>query len=299
MAGEHRVFLGSTDRVHSPHLVVPRTWPDGREGLAAEWHYGPGGPPHALVVGTSGGGKTSLLRVMLLDLVTRPGRRRIVVIDGKGEGDFTMFRGQPQVAEIVQVNTLTDPESPERAVDAVRTVLAEVRTRNATLQRAQLEAWRTRRTPAYVPPPELWLVIDEWMSLLYDCRRLDSDLVGDAIQVGRLGRSTDVHLLAATQRPDSKSVEAGLPGELKAQLGARIAAVGPLGMRKVEATMAFDDADARGRIPAELGGCLLQIGNTYVPFTAPHLRNPTSADAAVTDEQRAAVWALLPAREAA
>ncbi|HEV8653270.1 MAG TPA: FtsK/SpoIIIE domain-containing protein [Actinomycetes bacterium] len=299
MPADQRAFLGWTPRQASPTLVAPRTAPDGAEGLAAVWPYGPGYAPHMLVVGTTGGGKTSAKRVILVDRVTAPGRRKVVIIDGKGGGDYTMFRGQPAVAEIVNVNPLADPESPEKAAAAVKAVLAEVRTRNAATERAQREAWATRRTPAYSAPPELWLVIDEWMSLIYQCRKLDVDLVGDAIEIGRVGRSTDTHLLIGTQRPDTKSVEAGLPGELKAQLGARVAAVGPLGLRKLEAIMAFDDAEARRLVPRELGGCLLMVGDTFVPYVTPYMPNPTSEDPSITDEQRARVWALLPAREAA
>jgi energy-coupling factor transporter ATP-binding protein EcfA2 len=299
---DQRVFLGWAAKPKPSPLTAMRDDPEtGRPHLAATWPYGPGGAPHMLVVGTTGGGKSSLLRLMLLDLVSQPGRRGLVIIDGEGAGEFTMFRRAPNVAAIVNSNEKAYPGSVRAAKQAFTSALAEIVDRNADLTRAQEEAEQTRRTPAYTPPAPLFVVVDGWMPLIYDIGRTlgakaRDEAVGDAIQAARLGRKVDVHLVFGTHRPDARSVESGLPGELKALLPCRVAAVGPLGLRKVEAEMAFDDSTVKDRVPSELGGCMLQVGNTEVAFRAPRMVNPTTADPAVDDAARAAVWRRLPRR---
>jgi len=310
---DRRVFLGWVDEAKAkPSPLLVRHGDD----WAATWPYGPGGAPHMAVVGTTGGGKSSLLRMLALGLVRLPGERGIIIIDGEGAGEFTMFRRARNVAAIVNSNEAADTGSVALADQALADVLAEVIGRNADLTRAQQQAEATRRTPDYVPPADLFVVVDGWMSLVYDIgkvlagsareqTRMRERAVGRALQIARIGRKVGVHLVLAMHRPDARSVETGLPGELKSLLGARVAAVGPLGLRKVEAEMCFDDATAGARVPRDehgngvLGGCLLQIGATEVPFKVPPQANPTSADPAVTDEQRAAVWRRLPSAAAA
>jgi len=36
------------------------------------------------------------------------------------------------------------------------------------------------------------------------------------------------------------------------------------------------------------------VGNTRVPFVAPKMVNPATVDRSVTDQERAAVWSMLP-----
>jgi FtsK/SpoIIIE family len=300
---DRRVFLGWVDeaKVKPSSLVVPRPH-NGTDHLAATWNRGAGATPHVLIVGTSGGGKSSLLRLMLLDLVRSKHKARerldLTIIDGAGAGEYTFLRSVPGV-EIINSNEDAHPGSVKLAAEALRLAQVEVVRRNAQLEKAQDEAETTRRTPSYEPPPELIVVVDEWMSMVDDFAEVLNGKAAvqakrSAKQIGRLGRKVSVHLVIATQRPDVKSDEAGLPGELKAQLGCRIAAVGQLGMLPVESMMCFGDSDTGNLAPDVLGGCVVRVGNTKVPFQAPPMVNPTTVDRSVTDADRAAVWAMLP-----
>jgi hypothetical protein len=301
----NRAFLGWVDehKVKPSSLVVPRYNPaEGREHLAATWNRSAGVSPHVLIVGATGGGKSSLVRLATLDLVRekRKARERLdlTIIDGAGAGEYTFLRSVPGV-EIINSNDDAHPGSVKVAAEALRLAIEKVITRNADLEKAQDEAERTRRTPTYEPPTELIIVIDEWMALMWDFAHIlgakaQRQAIGQAIQIGRLGRKVSTHLVIATQRPDATSDDAGLPGELKAQLGCRIAAVGPLGMLPIESLMCFGDGDTGQLAPATLGGCVMRVGNTKVPFVAPKMVDPTTVDRSVTDEERAAVWSMLP-----
>jgi hypothetical protein len=300
-----RAFLGWVDenKVKRSSLVAPRYNPaEGREHLAATWNRGAGVSPHALIVGTTGGDKASLVRLATLDLVREKRKVRerldLTIIDGAGAGEYTFLRSVPGV-EIINSNDDAHPGSVKVAAEALRLALEEVITRNAALEKAQDEAERARRTPTYEPPTEVIVVIDEWMAMMWDFAQIlgaevQRQAIGQAIQIGRLGRKVSVHLVVATQSRDAKSDDAALPGELKAQLGCRIAAVGPLGMLPVESLLCFGDADTGHAAPSVRGGCVMRVGNTRVPFIAPRMVNPTTVERSVTDEERAAVWSMLP-----
>jgi hypothetical protein len=320
---DQRVFLGQIRPEDYPKFAtkdgakwIPTTplvreW-DGQ--LAAVHDYGPGGPPHLGGWGTTGGGKSSLLRIILRGLVRKPGKRAITVIDGEGAGEFTMFRRMPGIHEIINVNPAADrlrpegePSSVERAAQAIADHLTLSVERNLEREQAAA-AWETylvdpahHQPPKYVPPAEAFLFIDGWASLCYILNRYlpkgrQMDPVEDAILIGRNGRKVDVHLGIWDQVSYAKRSkdDAGLPSELRKQLGIRIAAVGPLGMTKTECGQVFDDMDAATWIPKQLGGCLMKVGATMVPFIVPPWSNATDPSARLSADERRAAYRLLP-----
>ena len=308
---EQRIFLGRPDpnRDWSDNPLVRQVGGD----PAATWHYGPGGAPHMRIVGTTGGGKSSLLRLILRGLVRRPGNRAITVIDAEGAGEFTVFEGMPGVAQVINVNPAADrdlpdgqPTSVDRAAQAIADHLTLSVDRNRDMMQAQA-AWLRllkdpahQQAPAYVPDAETFLVIDGWGSLRYDLNRYHRaklDPVEDAVLIGRNGRKTDVHLIIADQvmYASRSKDDDGMPSRLKKQLNCSVAAVGPLGLTATEASMAFDDPSVRA--PAELGGCLMQVGATRVGFVVPDWLNATTTDPSVAIAERRAAYRLLPAPE--
>jgi hypothetical protein len=314
---DQRIFLGEIrpeDQAKVKDSPLVATW-DGK--LAAVWNFGPGGPPHLGMWGTPGGGKSSLARLILRGLVRRPGPRAITVVDGEGAGEYTVLRRMPGIAQVINVNPAADrllpdgqPTSVARAAQAI--VDHDTLSTERNLEREQAAtAWEEylvdpahRQPPKYAPPAEAFLVIDGWATLCYNLGRYlpkgqRLDPIESAILIARNGRKTDVHLVLADQVSYAKRSkdDAGLPSELKKQLGIRIAAVGQLGMTATEASMAFDELDAGGKIPREPGGCLLKVGASMVPFVVPKWDNATDPNALLTAEQRRAAYRLLPAPE--
>jgi Helicase HerA, central domain len=315
---DQRIFLGNVRpedhaKVKDSPLVAP--W-DGRP--AAVWNFGPTGPPHLGMWGTTGGGKSSLARLILRGLVRRPGQRAITIIDGEGAGEYTMFRRMPGVAQIVNMNPAADRLLPEgQATSVERAAQALIDHHDLAVERnlerdQAAEAWEEylvdpahHQPPRYVPPAEMFLFIDGWSTFCYNLnrylpRRQRLDPVEAASQYGRNGRKTDAHLVLADQVSYAKRSrdDTGLPSELKKQLGIRIAAVGRLGMTATEASMVFDDTDAGHRVPKTPGGCLLKVGAELVPFVAPKWDNATDPNASLTADERRAAYRLLPPPEA-
>jgi hypothetical protein len=309
---EQRVFLGWVDeaKVKPSPLVVP--W-DG--SLAATWPYGPGGAPHLRLVGTTGGGKSSLLRMLERGLVRRPGPRAITIIDAEGAGEHTVMEGMPGVAQVINVNPAADaklkdgePTSVERAAQAVADHLALSVERNEQRMRAQAEWLQLlkdpahHQPPAYIPPGEAFLIVDGFATLCYVLNRYSkrkADTVEDLTLTGQNGRKTDVHLVIADQvtYAQRSKDDDGMPSRLKKQLNCSVAAVGALGLTASEGRMAFDDEHAGRLIPSVPGGCLIQVGATRVPYICPEWLNATDPTARVTVAERRAAYRLLPAPE--
>ena len=135
----NRAFLVWVDeqKVKPSSLVVPRYNPaEGREHLAATWNRSAGVSPHVLIVGATGGGKSSLVRLATLDLVRekRKARERLdlTIIDGAGAGEYTFLRSVPGV-EIINSNDDAHPGSVKVAAEALRLAIEKVITRNAHL----------------------------------------------------------------------------------------------------------------------------------------------------------------------
>jgi len=126
--------------------------------------------PHALVAGTTGSGKSELLRTLVVSLAAgcSPDHLTFVLIDFKGGSAFDACARLPHCTGLV-------------------TDLADLR----------------RRGPGE-PLPRLVVVVDEFATLAAELGGFVDALVG----VAQRGRSLGVHLVLATQRPSGSISEA-------------------------------------------------------------------------------------------
>ena len=295
------------------HTNGPLVATDHKGDLVAVWPYGPGYAPHALVLGTTGGGKTNLLRYMVADLVrthaAQPGHLELALADGKGANSFLMFSYQPGVEAIVNV---PDPASdqPDPIPALVRAFHGTVQARYAAFSTAKLDALSTRRRVAYQAPPLAVLLIDEYMDWVLSLTpKVRTEMLQLLTRIGQVGREVNCRLWLAMQAPYAKATaDAGLPGLLKMQLKARIAATGTMGMDDREGLMGFDDTNFGERIEAygdnaglvgdaRKGLGMIRVARREVPFKTPYMADPLHWETA--DEAREAAWRLLPYRPTA
>ena len=134
--------------------------------------------PHTLIAGTTGAGKSVLLRTMLLSLAagTPPSAARLVLVDLKNE-DLR------PLARLKLPHVVTYAGDPEAAAQAVALVHAEKERRRDTGDR----------------PYRLILAIDELAELATSGQTMEqlSSLLA-------LGRSLQINVIAATQHPTAK-----------------------------------------------------------------------------------------------
>lgn len=168
--------------------------------------------PHVLVAGTTGSGKSELLRTIAagLALCYPPDRINVLFFDFKGGSGLSPLTGIPHC-----VGMLTDLASSqlERTIVSLR---AEVRRREQLLAASNapdLAAYRL--SPSGGPPlPQLVLIIDEFRMLVEEAPGTLTELM----RIASIGRSLGIHLIMATQRP-----QGALTADIRANVTTSIA----------------------------------------------------------------------------
>ena len=154
-----------------------------------------GDGPHALLAGTTGAGKSELLRTLVVGLAagSSPDDVTFVLIDYKGGSTFDACAELPHTVGVV---TDLDDRLAERALVSLE---AEIRRRERLLRRVgadDVDSYRMARRDEPVLP-RLVVVIDEFAAMAADLPGFLPALVG----VAQRGRSLGIHLVLATQRP--------------------------------------------------------------------------------------------------
>jgi DNA segregation ATPase FtsK/SpoIIIE, S-DNA-T family len=168
--------------------------------------------PHALVGGTTGSGKSELLRSLVAGMAAGadPDHLVFVLVDYKGGSAFDACARLPHVVGLV---TDLDEHLGQRAL---RSLEAEV-----TRRERQLRAAGAADLPAYLvagsplgPLPRLVVVVDEFAAMATEL----PDFLGALVGIAQRGRSLGVHLVLATQRP-----RGAVNADIKANTNLRIA----------------------------------------------------------------------------
>lgn len=162
--------------------------------------------PHGLIAGTTGAGKSELLRTIVLALCVSspPEQLSFVLIDYKGGAAFDRCGALPHV-----VGMVTDLDE-HLAARVLRSLDAEVRRREHVLRdlgAADLGTYRSARSRLSRGSVEaggrhprvsrLVIVVDEFAAMASELPGFLTSLVS----VAQRGRSLGMHLLLATQRP--------------------------------------------------------------------------------------------------
>ncbi len=211
--------------------------------------------PHALVAGTTGAGKSELLRTLVASAALESGPELLsfLLIDFKGGGAFDAVQGLPHVAAVV-----TDLDAGE-AGRALRSLRAELRSREHRLRAAGVSDVADLPLGSGEPMPRLVVMVDEFAVLADEL----PDFLDGLVDIARLGRSLGVHLVLATQRP------AGVvTGQIRANTNLRIC---------LRVQDAADSTDVLGRadaanLPRIPGRALMQRGDGALqPVQVAHL----------------------------
>ena len=153
--------------------------------------------PHGLIAGTTGAGKSELLRSIVggLAATLSPDELTFVLIDYKGGSAFDVCAQLPHTVGMV---TDLDEQLGSRALHCLE---AELRHRERVLRDSgvsDLDEYRTASAMQGLPPlPRLVVAVDEFATLAAEL----PDFIDRLVSIAQRGRSLGVHLLLATQRP--------------------------------------------------------------------------------------------------
>ena len=148
----------------------------------------------ALVGGTTGSGKSELLRSLIAALAANADPRQLtfLLMDFKGGAAFDACARLPHTVGMV---TDLDEALVERALRALE---AELQYRERLLRSAGADNLRAYHEREHDEPlPRLVVVIDEFAKMA----REQPELLAALVDVAQRGRTLGVHLILATQRP--------------------------------------------------------------------------------------------------
>lgn len=210
--------------LHCGPRGILRQWADEsrRKELKAVLGKGIDGPlsfdflldgPHLLVAGTTGSGKSELLRTIVASVALNhsPDQVTFLFVDFKGGSGLRPLVGLPHC-----VGLLTDLGSHhlERALTSLR---GEIRHREEVFAAAGVSDLATyqRATAATERAiPHLVLVIDEFRMLVDEA----PGALRELMRIAAIGRSLGIHLVMATQRP-----QGALTADIRANVTSSIA----------------------------------------------------------------------------
>jgi DNA segregation ATPase FtsK/SpoIIIE, S-DNA-T family len=174
--------------------------------------------PHGLCIGATGSGKSEFLRTLVLAMISTHSSAalNLILVDFKGGATFLGLQDAPHVAAVI-----TNLADDLTLVDRMRDALAgEMNRRQELLKTAGnfanvKEYERARENGADLDPlPALFIVVDEFSELLSQ----KPDFADLFVQIGRLGRSLQMHLLLASQRLEEGKLR-GLDSHLSYRIG--------------------------------------------------------------------------------
>lgn len=172
--------------------------------------------PHLLVAGTTGSGKSELLRTLALALALSypPERINFFFIDFKGGSGLGPLSG---LVHCVGLQTDLSPSEMERTLASLR---AEVRLREQRLAAASvpdIAAYRSSPAARDFVLPHLVIVIDEFRMLVDDA----PEVLRELMRIASIGRSLGIHLVMATQRPQG-AVTADIRANVTSSIALRV-----------------------------------------------------------------------------
>jgi DNA segregation ATPase FtsK/SpoIIIE, S-DNA-T family len=171
--------------------------------------------PHALIAGTTGAGKSELLRTLVISLAVAvpPDQLNVLLVDYKGGAAFDACRDLPHVVGMV---TDLDEHLSRRVLRSLSAELKYREHRLRDLGASDIEEVfaSAARNQERSPLARLIVVVDEFATLAAEL----PDFVQALVDVAQRGRSLGIHLVLATQRPAGV-----LDAKIKANTNLRIA----------------------------------------------------------------------------
>ena len=170
--------------------------------------------PHWLLGGTTGAGKSQLLRSLVLSAALRypPERLGLILVDFKGSAGLGPLAQLPHALSVL---SNFDVSAVERALEFLR---ADIHRREVDLQALGVNSYRdylaSCQAAGTIPRyPELLILVDEFRMLI------DSmpDAMAELMRIATIGRSLGLHLVLATQRP-----QGAISQDIRANIAASI-----------------------------------------------------------------------------
>ena len=205
--------------------------------------------PHLFVAGTTGSGKSVCLHAVIISLLERmsetPQRIQFALIDPK-EVELSVYESLPNLF----MGKVFGEDAAE-VIELLQHLVEEMNERNSLFRNIGVTNIDEALSKGE-ELPRIVVVIEELADLVMESREIQNDIV----RLAQKARSAGIHLVLATQRPDSQ-VFSGL---LRSNIPSRIA----LSVQKsTESKIILDDTGAEKLLGS--GDMLVKLNSEAVP----------------------------------
>lgn len=206
--------------------------------------------PHAILIGSTGSGKSYLARLLLGKISKYEPDATLIICDYKGDDDFIQFADSSNCFRYNRVS------------DGLETFYQTFKQRQ--------EGTDKSRTPKY-------LFFDEWVAYLTNSDKKNQESEKKKLAtLLLLSRSFNLHIIVALQRMDAKNFEQSRDNFV---LTIALATLSAESKR-----MAFPDEESKNILPKERGaGYLLLDGKKPLSIIVPRVKNKEKLDKAIWD----------------
>lgn len=165
--------------------------------------------PHLLIAGSTGSGKSCLMNDIIVSLVNKYDANyfKTVLIDIK-QVEFTQYKNIPHLATPVITET-------DKAIDILNKIIIIMTNRYKILSDLNYKNMEDYNKQENDKMCYYLIVIDELADLFIQSPDIEILLC----RLAQLGRAAGIHLILATQRPDSKTISS----KLKVNISSRLA----------------------------------------------------------------------------
>ncbi len=211
--------------------------------------------PHILIGGSSGSGKTILIKIILHQCLRH--KYQVILIDFKGAVDYT--KSWRKRCEII-----TDMEVFYAKLIELHAILNERMEILAESDYCSIEEYNCDNSNHKLQ--RLVIAIDEFADILEtasdkDCRVRQQQMIDIISKIVRKGRAAGIHLIISTQRPDAVV----LPSNIKCNMMYRVAGRCDDNLSRI----ILDKPDAATKIPTNTRGVFLDNeGRLFKAFYA-------------------------------
>lgn len=220
--------------------------------------------PHFLIGGSTGGGKSNAINVIICTLITKhsPQEVQFVLVDLKEGLEFQTFENiphllMPVVKEVDQASEVLLQMEAFRSERAMKLAAARVKDIDAYNVLAKARGLETM--------PRVVVIFDEYAAIQVS-RDYETSIQASVMQLLNKGRACGIHLIICTQNP---SVDV-LPGPSKANMAFRLAGVMPT----QAASMTILGVGDAANLPASIRGRMIaMVGAVRWQVQTPHVRS--------------------------
>jgi hypothetical protein len=212
---------------------------------------------HLIIGGTTGGGKSSLLHLIICHLIQYdPAAVKLALFDFKRVELRPFYGSVPHLMHEV----VTDPTA---FIDYISAIRDEVERRYTIMEQAKVQhikEYNAKRDPAN-RLPEIFVIVDELASIFTnpETKSQRDDIEAMLGNIAMQARACGVHLILSTQRPDAKILTGYIRACVPCKVAYACASV-------TESIVVIDNGQAAFKEQVPVGRAIMAKGRFHIPF---------------------------------